>query len=200
MNSLPPDSPPVRPLFRRTLWLGGGAVLLGLLAVWGWRWYARPPLPRLALEGLDPVVVEAVNRELNEVKRNRGSGTAWGRLGMVLMVHSLHAEAAECLTHAARLEPDEPRWPYLRGVQLTVEEPERSLPYLRRAVELVARKDRLNTAPHCAWRKRCCNWAGSTRRRKHIARSREEPTTAGWILVWDSAPWPGRTSGQPRTV
>jgi tetratricopeptide (TPR) repeat protein len=120
-----------------------------VVAVLGWAWhrFSAPAPPRLSLEGLSPAMARVVNEALEGVQRDRRSSEAWGRLGMVLAVYSLAPEAEQCLAQAASLAPDEPRWPYLLGVQIAGADREKALPYLRHAVELVARADRFNTAP-----------------------------------------------------
>jgi tetratricopeptide (TPR) repeat protein len=82
---------------------------------------------------------------LDRVNRDRRSARAWGRLGMVLLVHRLQHEAVVCLTQAEQFDPHEPRWSYF--LALAVEDPEKSLPPLRRAVERAAVSDPLNSAP-----------------------------------------------------
>jgi Tfp pilus assembly protein PilF len=48
-----------------------------------------------------------------EVRRN------WGALAQWFHVYRYHASAATCYEHAMRVAPDEPRWPYLRGLLAT---------------------------------------------------------------------------------
>jgi len=88
-----------------------------------------------------------VSQALEGVHRDSRSGTAWGRLGRVLAVYSFAPEAEHCLSQAGRLDPEEPRWPYLLGVQVAGADREKALPHLLHAVELVARADRFNSAP-----------------------------------------------------
>src|SRR5207247_1285352 len=53
-----------------------------------------------------------------EVRRRPRSGEAWGHLGEVLADNGYHAPAATCFGHAARFDPDNPRWPYLHALEL----------------------------------------------------------------------------------
>jgi tetratricopeptide (TPR) repeat protein len=134
---------------RVVLWslLLGLGLLLSLGAAWFLLRRTPPAVPQLSLERLSPVVVKAISRCRDDVERDPRSGPAWGRLGMMLMIHSLRPEAIRCLSQAADLDPREPRWPYLLGMQLALEEPDRALPPLRRSVELAARSDPTNSTP-----------------------------------------------------
>jgi tetratricopeptide (TPR) repeat protein len=66
----------------------------------------------------------------------------------VLRAHAFAAEADACFTQAERLDPDEPRWPYFRGLRLFLIDTAASLPLLRRAADLCDQHDPANTAPH----------------------------------------------------
>ncbi len=118
-----------------------GAALLGALAVAALVWSARRPAPpeppAVDLTHADPEVAEAVQEALTRVREAPRSGKAWGRLGMVLAIHELAPEAVAALAEAERLEPSEPRWPYLQGTTLEkLGHQERAVAKLRRAAEL----------------------------------------------------------------
>jgi tetratricopeptide (TPR) repeat protein len=68
--------------------------------------------PTLDLAGQDEAIVTAVEKATQLVRRNPDNADAWGRLGMVLLVHGFNQPAGVCLTEAARLDPAEVRWPY----------------------------------------------------------------------------------------
>jgi tetratricopeptide (TPR) repeat protein len=55
---------------------------------------------------------------------------------MVLAAHGFYPESVPCFAEAERLDSQEPRWPYFRGIVLTVRDPSAAAPHLRRAVEL----------------------------------------------------------------
>src|SRR5690606_30983639 len=67
---------------------------------------------------LHPLVQKAIAETLVAVEADRTSAQTWGELGMVLNAHELHADARECLSRAARLDPEDPFWPYLLGTSL----------------------------------------------------------------------------------
>jgi tetratricopeptide (TPR) repeat protein len=64
------------------------------------------------------------------------SAAAWGRLGQLLRAHGYVPESNVCFAHAERLDPDDPRWPYLRGTGLQSDDPEAAIVHLQRAVAL----------------------------------------------------------------
>lgn len=134
--------PPVR-RSRRRLWVNGGIGLVMLLAVlagislWPRRRTVVPPLPDLT--GVDPAVAALIREAHHHVVEQPASGGAWGHLGTVYLVHDFGGLASDCFTYAERLDPRQPRWPYLHGVPLLLSpHPEAGIPFLQRAVELCA--------------------------------------------------------------
>jgi tetratricopeptide (TPR) repeat protein len=90
----------------------------------------------VALEGVDPAIVKAVEAAQFKVRLLPWSATAWGRLGSVLYMHDYNAQADLCYAQAMWLDPREARWPYLRARSRAEQDPEGALPLLERAVEL----------------------------------------------------------------
>jgi tetratricopeptide (TPR) repeat protein len=121
---------------RRIIALGIAAVVLaGALVVWQ-KWphpTTEPPLPDLT--GADVEVVEVIEEARQEVVRARSSASAWGHLGKVLLAHEFNREANRCFQQAEILDPHEPAWPYLQGMNLVIHDPEAGIPCLERAVE-----------------------------------------------------------------
>jgi tetratricopeptide (TPR) repeat protein len=123
------------------LCLVAGAALLLLLAGVAWRAGRRdraPAPPAVNLAGVDPDAAAAIEAIRADVLRAPQSGPAWGRLGLVLLANNFADEAGTCLAQAERLDPGEPRWPFLQGVILTVDDPDpaAAVRKFRRAVEL----------------------------------------------------------------
>jgi tetratricopeptide (TPR) repeat protein len=116
---------------------GAAAVAVLAVGVGSWLWTrgtpARPPLPDLA--DVDAEVGDAVRAARGAVLANPRSADAWGRLGKVLRAHDFDTEANRCFEEAERLDPREPRWPYLRGLTLVLTDPAAGIPCLERAVE-----------------------------------------------------------------
>ena len=113
-------------------------VVLALLSVGAlWRHWAVPRPPAVPLQGADPAVVAVVQNAQDAVRRSPTSGPAWGKLGTILYVHGFDPQAIICFAEAERLDAQEPRWPYLRGlILLSQSDPNKALPDLRRAAAL----------------------------------------------------------------
>lgn len=117
-----------------------GGLFLGLaiviLSVGWWLWprtpTPSPPLPDLS--EADPEVAEAVGEARQQVLRQAKDAAAWGRLGMILRAHDFGREANSCLAEAERLDPRDPRWPYLQGLTLLLSDPDAGIRCLERAV------------------------------------------------------------------
>lgn len=75
-----------------------------------------PALARLVDEGIRDRIAEA-RREVEAAEADPDAsadelGQAYGRAGMILMAHELHAEARPAIANAAAYQPDELRWTY----------------------------------------------------------------------------------------
>ncbi|HEY7328794.1 MAG TPA: tetratricopeptide repeat protein [Gemmataceae bacterium] len=117
------------------LWIGGAVVALAVaLGVWLWasRPRVEPPLPDLSQ--VDDEIVKLIGLARGKVLHAPKSATAWGHLGEVLLAHSFNHEANLCFQQAELLDPAEPAWPYLQGVELFAYDPEACIPCLERAV------------------------------------------------------------------
>ncbi len=115
----------------------------GAYASWRlWKHFHHPPvvitaaLPAMDLTGYDPEIVAALRQAREAVSKAPQSGAAWGKLGQVLMVHRFHKEAISALAQAARLDPREPRWPYLQGIIMIDYDPDGALPLLQAGADL----------------------------------------------------------------
>ena len=101
-----------------------------------WRQNTPPEPPLIKLTGADPAIIKAIEEARAAVRSAPRSGRAWGRLGMILSIHDILPEADFCYAQAERFEPREPRWPYLRGLAWSGEDPGAALPSLQRAAAL----------------------------------------------------------------
>jgi tetratricopeptide (TPR) repeat protein len=122
------------------VWIAGLTLIVA--AAGGAWWYGprtRPPAPPVlaVTDGADPAVVAAVAQARQKVLAAPRSAADWGELGMVFGAHGYEPEADTCFTEAGRLDPADARWPYLRGVYLSVTDPPRAVPLLRRGGDLV---------------------------------------------------------------
>lgn len=86
------------------------ALIIGLLS----SACERGPAPAdpATLGDLDPAVAELLNELTAAVNADRSDAARWGRLAMGLEANGLLVQAAEHYDVAARLDGQEPRWPY----------------------------------------------------------------------------------------
>jgi tetratricopeptide (TPR) repeat protein len=122
---------------RRAAW--ALVLLLGLAATvgLGWKPWSRPAAPMppaLDPAGIDPAVWGRIENAREAVLRAPESDRAWGRLGMILLVHQLRDEAVFSLARAERLNPRDVRWPYYQAMAVRRSDPETAIAHLRRAV------------------------------------------------------------------
>jgi tetratricopeptide (TPR) repeat protein len=101
------------------------ALALGFLiaaGAGGFVWWQRkaeptPQPPLLDLQGEnDPDLASAVETVRQGVLREPRSANAWGKLGKLLLANGYRDEAIPCFEQAARLAPEEARWPYFQGL------------------------------------------------------------------------------------
>jgi tetratricopeptide (TPR) repeat protein len=95
-----------------------------------------PPPPEVPAVVVDPAVRSALTEAREAVLAQPQSGQAWGNLGLTFRAHNLNPESNACFAVAARLDPKNPRWPYLIGVSNLLLAPDDAVPHLRTAYEL----------------------------------------------------------------
>jgi tetratricopeptide (TPR) repeat protein len=86
--------------------------------------------------GREPEIAAVIAAAQEKVRKQPRSSDAWGRLGMILLVHAFETDSDACLAEAERLDPREPRWPYYRAMLKELGDPEAALPFLQRAAAL----------------------------------------------------------------
>jgi tetratricopeptide (TPR) repeat protein len=126
----------------RRLLIGSALLLVtGILTVAVsvvYRWQApMPEPPQLDLSQADPPARMAIRSAQTAVARSPRSATAWGQLGVVFLAFECVAEASTCFACAERLDPQDPRWPYLQVPSRGLNDPD-TIPRLQRAVALSA--------------------------------------------------------------
>jgi cytochrome c-type biogenesis protein CcmH/NrfG len=109
------------------------ALIAGYLAL---RPRQANPFPRISTAGFDPDVVKQIEGALEGIQKAPNSAAAWGELAMVLYVYEFLEESCASYATAARLDPRQPRWPYLRALALLPHDAEAALAGLKRATEL----------------------------------------------------------------
>jgi tetratricopeptide (TPR) repeat protein len=65
---------------------------------------------------------------------------------MLLHAHIFDAHAAVCYARAAELDPVDPRWPYLIGIEKTIHDPRNALPFFRTAYRAAFRPEHKSAA------------------------------------------------------
>lgn len=101
-------------------------------------------LPRIKVEGEDPLIVQLVEETIEQVQENPSSAEAWGKLGMVYHSHGFEQQALQAYEKASSLDTKDGRWLYLTADVLADDDPEKSLTLLRQSVDLMG--DRYPTA------------------------------------------------------
>jgi tetratricopeptide (TPR) repeat protein len=117
--------------------VGGG----GGLGWYVWRRSTAPVPPEIVTEGLDREWAEAIEKARQKIYADPYSAQAWGDLGKVLRAGQFLVEAAACFAQAERLEPNNPRWPYLQGEALRLRDNSAALAPLERAAALAGNAD-----------------------------------------------------------
>jgi tetratricopeptide (TPR) repeat protein len=118
--------------------------VVGVLGLIGWLiWPTKPPTlpPEIALDHAEPAVAAVVEKARADVLREPHSAEAWGKLGMVLSSNNFNAPALECFAQAERLDPLDPRWPYIRGNSLFESEPKEGIALLEKALKAAKSQD-----------------------------------------------------------
>lgn len=125
---------------RFRLWAAAGAALLGGLLL---ARLAFPPslelaeVPGSSASERDARVRAKVEEARQAVAADPRSGSAWGRLGSILLAHEREAAAAAAYQRAVELDPDEPRWPYLLARAAKTPDPVVAVDASARAVALL---------------------------------------------------------------
>jgi tetratricopeptide (TPR) repeat protein len=127
-------------------------LLCGASSLLYWRYSvsATPPLPPdPKAEDLEPLVAFSVRTKRDRVLQEPKSAVAWGELGEVFLANEMAVEARTCFVEAARLDTEDPRWPYLQGVILVNDgDREESLSHFQRAIDLSKNDSKVNPVAH----------------------------------------------------
>ena len=120
----------------RLLIFSAGALLLAAGGGYKlWRVLSAPKVPPLHLQHVEPAIVQAVNAAVVQVRAAPRAAVAWGQLGAILFTHEIYGDAAAVFAQAEKLDPPQPRWPYLRGLSLADLNPDAAVPLIARAAE-----------------------------------------------------------------
>jgi tetratricopeptide (TPR) repeat protein len=94
----------------------------------------RVEVPSPSTAGLEAPVAARFAEARAAVMREPRAAAAWGRYGMVLEAHERAEDAAACYAEAARLDPREPRWPYMQAMALAPVRPEEAVACFEQSV------------------------------------------------------------------
>ena len=117
-------------------------VALAAAGITAWKQTRPAPTPAVAIPPEIPSWVDdlevrtALARAREKVEADPQSGQAWGELGLTFRAHNMNAESNSCFAVAAKLDPRNPRWPYLIGVINLLIAPNAAIPHLQSAYEL----------------------------------------------------------------
>ena len=114
--------------------LAGSAVAAGIITFICWPEEVPEP-PSVELANAVPPVVKAIEEARARVSKSPRSAGAWGWLGVVFAANRYFPDARVCFEIAERLDPHDPRWPYLQVQRSESNDPE-AIPKLERAVHL----------------------------------------------------------------
>lgn len=118
--------------------LGGGlSVLFGLAVLFSVQPGAQRPVPpSIDLSGVESAVAEGLTDARQAVIDSPDSAECWSQLAMTWDAHEYTREALACYAVAARLAPQDARWPYLAGTLLYASDREAALQAFQRACDL----------------------------------------------------------------
>ena len=121
----------------------------------------RVDVPAPDLAAVPPAEKADFQKARAAIAAKPGSDEAWGEYGMRLRAFGFHEEARTCFLRAEQLDRRDPRWPFFLARSPHSNNPEDSLRWLRRAVELCGNKP---PAPRYFLAKALAeenNWAGA---------------------------------------
>ncbi len=117
------------------------AACAGAAGWYGWRRYTAPVPPEIARDGIDPELTDAIEAARRRIQADPYSAQCWGDLGKLLRPAQLYPEAVACFAQAEKLDPKNPRWPYMQGEALRWVSNRAALPPLQRAAALSGNTD-----------------------------------------------------------
>lgn len=93
-----------------------------------------PVIPAPDTARMESQAGAVVDRARETLVADPDDSEAWGQFGMVLAAQGFVEEAVICYREAARLAPEDHRWPYLESLALRDSDPDRARAALKKAV------------------------------------------------------------------
>jgi tetratricopeptide (TPR) repeat protein len=120
---------------RRLLLAVATLLAIGGAAVGVWALLRPPPapVPEVPAQVEDPEVRASLEEARAKVIASPRDAAAWGELGLHFFANLFDRPADQCFEEAARLDPDDARWPYARGVIALKRDPGNAVALLRQA-------------------------------------------------------------------
>jgi tetratricopeptide (TPR) repeat protein len=143
-----------------------------------WRNLHDLALPTVSTVQLDAASASLVQQHLNQVRTTRRSGDAWGKLGALLRSLEFREEARRCFEVAERLDPREPRWPYLHALLMMTDSPAEAEARLRRAVDLCANDPDAPRRRLAKWLAEAGRWDEAERELRELLRAKPDNASA----------------------
>lgn len=132
------DSKPLKKI-PRTKQVGIALILVSLLGLLVYVWFgvfsASENVPPEVPATKDQEVYEVLKRARQEVLIAPNSAEKWGELGKLFLAHLFSEKADDCFKVASELEPENPLWPYSRGIIASKKDPEQAIRLLRQAYQ-----------------------------------------------------------------
>jgi tetratricopeptide (TPR) repeat protein len=111
-------------------------IVLGVGAWLMWNQQSRLEIPDVHLDRADPEVAAAIRKAQDKIRDDPRSADVWGRYAMTLLANGFDVESDVPFAHAEKIDPANPRWPYLRGIALLSHNPDAAISCLERAAGL----------------------------------------------------------------
>jgi tetratricopeptide (TPR) repeat protein len=89
---------------------------------------------------VEPEVRAVLTRARERVIVDPGAENVWGDLGLLFRAHKLFSESIACFGEASKINPANPRWPYLIGNLKLRLDPEDAIRYLRAAYSIASER------------------------------------------------------------
>jgi tetratricopeptide (TPR) repeat protein len=160
---------------RKIVWVLLAALLIvGIGFCFYWRHLHQPSLPAISTARLDTASASLVEQHVNAVRKAPRSGDAWGKLAAVLRSLEFRDEARRCFEAAERLDPRNPRWPYLHALMLTTDSPVEAETHLRRAVDLCGNDPDAPRRRLAKWLAEAGRWDEAERELRELLRAQPD--------------------------
>ncbi len=123
-------------------WLLAALILIPAAAAFAWWHFRAPPVdPPFPADLEDPEVRVALEKARRQVLDEPDSAEVWGAYAMLLLAHLFDRDADVCFAEASRLDPNDPKWPYARGLVALKRRPHEAVALLRQAAQARSRPE-----------------------------------------------------------